>query len=136
MNAVFSNMVDTQQVLSWMHIGDLHLTEADQPNYRDLQKLLAEADANLAQAIDFVVLPGDNAEDGTEAQFLLVRDVIETLKIPLHILPGDHDFKSRSLRAFHVSLCEEAAQSANCVRRAVPVSGCRFRRHRRTRLPA
>jgi 3',5'-cyclic-AMP phosphodiesterase len=43
------------------------------------------------------VLPGDNAEDGTEEQFALVARTIDRLEIPLEIIPGDHDAKSGSL---------------------------------------
>jgi 3',5'-cyclic-AMP phosphodiesterase len=84
-------------VLSWVHFGDLHLTRADEQNDRDFQALVGHADANLKGHVDFAVLPGDNAEDGTEEQFALVARTIDKLKIPLEILPGDHDAKSGSL---------------------------------------
>jgi 3',5'-cyclic-AMP phosphodiesterase len=101
MNSTRSGAPDLRQVLSWMHIGDLHLTAAGQPNHRSLQSLVAQANLHLQGAIDFVVLPGDNADDGTEAQFGLVRETVKELRLPLHILPGDHDFKRRNLDAFY-----------------------------------
>lgn len=97
-------MPDRNGVLSWMHIGDLHIADTGGKNHCDLQELVAAANGNLAGATDFVVLPGDNADDGTEAQFGLVRDAIASLRLPVHILPGDHDDKPRNLDAFHRAL--------------------------------
>lgn len=84
-------------VLSWLHFGDLHLTHPDEQNNRDFQTLIRHANANLTGQIDFALLPGDNAEDGTESQFALISQAIDRLAIPLEILPGDHDAKSGSL---------------------------------------
>lgn len=87
--------------LVWMHIGDLHLTEAELPNHLALKEIIQQANTNLINAIDFVVLPGDNTDDGTPAQYQLLQSALSALKLPLHILPGDHDFKSRRLDAFY-----------------------------------
>ena len=88
-------------VLSWLHFGELQITGADEHNYRDYLKLIDAANRYLAGVIDVAVLPDDNADDGAEAQFQLVRQAIDPLAIPLHILPGGHDFKSRNRDAFH-----------------------------------
>ncbi|MBV8459146.1 MAG: metallophosphoesterase [Acetobacteraceae bacterium] len=101
MSSIFLCTEVSSDVLSWMHIGDLHLTKAGQPNHPDLKALISAANRNFAGAIDFIVLPGDNAGDGTEQQFGPVRDAIVSLRVPLHILPGDHDFKPRNLDAFY-----------------------------------
>jgi 3',5'-cyclic-AMP phosphodiesterase len=84
-------------VLSFVHFGDLHLTQPDEQNDLDFQALVRHANANLKGQIDFAVLPGDNVEDGTEEQFALVRQTIDRLEIPLEIIPGDHDAKSGNL---------------------------------------
>ncbi|WP_428493564.1 metallophosphoesterase family protein [Rhodopila sp.] len=88
-------------ILSWLHIGDLHITRADQENHRDLLRIVDLAQGLPAGSVDFALLPGDNADDGTPEQFALVRDAVAGLPMALHILPGDHDFKPRSLDAFH-----------------------------------
>lgn len=88
-------------VLAWLHIGDLHLTTAGAENHRDLCRIVALANGLPPGALDFAVLPGDNADDGTPEQYALLRDAIAGLPLPLHILPGDHDFKPRNLDAFH-----------------------------------
>jgi 3',5'-cyclic-AMP phosphodiesterase len=94
-------MPGEKAVLSWLHIGDLHVTEDGEQNHQDLQRIIALAEGLPPDSLDFAVLPGDNADDGTAAQFALVRDAVARLHLQLHILPGDHDFKPRSLAAFY-----------------------------------
>lgn len=89
------------RVLAWLHVGDLHLTTAEAENHRDLRRIVALANALPAGYLDFAVLPGDNADDGTPEQYALLRGVIAGLRLPLYVLPGDHDFKPRSLDAFY-----------------------------------
>jgi hypothetical protein len=60
--------------------------------------------ANLVGQIDFCVLPGDNADDGSAAQYALIRRGLDGLKIPLHVIPGDHDRKPGDLRGFYQGL--------------------------------
>jgi 3',5'-cyclic-AMP phosphodiesterase len=105
--ATETKMADTDTVLSWVHFGDLHITRAGEQNYRDFLALIDKANHQLGARVSFALLPGDNADDGAEAQFRLVRDAIANLSIPLHILPGDHDFHTRSLAPFYEILAAE-----------------------------
>ena len=66
-------------------------------------------------SLDFAVLPGDNADDGTEAQFNLVRKAVAPLRLPLHILPGDHDFKPRNLDTFYGVLAAQRLPYAETI---------------------
>jgi Icc protein len=93
--------------LVWMHIGDLHLTDAELPNHLALRDIILQANAHLAGHVDFAVLPGDNTDDGTPEQYEILRSELDLLEIPIHIIPGDHDFKSGSLNAFHEVLGAE-----------------------------
>ncbi len=95
------NHAASHSVLSWLHIGDLHITRELEQNYLDLKRIVDLARGLPADSLDFALLPGDNADDGTPEQFCLVRDAVAPLPITLHILPGDHDFKPRALDAFH-----------------------------------
>lgn len=106
-------------VVVWMHIGDLHLTVAEEANHQALREIIAQANEHLAGAIDFAVLPGDNADDGTPEQYRILQPELTRLKLPLHILPGDHDFKSRSLTAFYTELGVEKLP------KAITVKSCR-----------
>ena len=94
-------MPDRTDILSWLHIGDLHITRAGEENHRDLLRIVDLTQGLAPHSLDFAVLPGDNADDGTPEQFALVRDAVSRLALPRHILPGDHDFKPRTLDAFH-----------------------------------
>ena len=61
---------------------------------------------HLSTEIVHSIRPGDtvtihghaHADDGAEAQFRMLRDAIANLSIASHILPGDHDFRTRSGR--------------------------------------
>jgi 3',5'-cyclic-AMP phosphodiesterase len=99
-------MLDTQDAigLSWVHFGDLHITDETQANYKDFLEIIDVVNAHLAPHIDFCVLPGDNADDGTAYQYGLVRRGLDRLKSPIHIIPGDHDRKPGNLDTFYETL--------------------------------
>ena len=94
--------LDASGILSWVHFGDLHLTTEHEQNYQDLLALIAEANAHLAgeNGVNFALLPGDNADNGREAQYRLLRRALEGLRLPIRALPGDHDIQSGSLDLF------------------------------------
>jgi hypothetical protein len=112
-------MATENTVLSWVHFGDLHMTIAGERNHQDFLELIDAANRHLAGAVDFAVLPGDNADNGAEEQFRIVRKATTRLGIPLHILPGDHDFQPRNLTAFYAVLGAERLPKAH------RVAGCR-----------
>ena len=92
-----SPLADT---ISWVHFGDLHITSERETNYRDFVALIDDANAHLAGGVDFAVLPGDNADDGTEEEYRLIRRATDRLRIPLEVRTGDHDRKSGTLDAY------------------------------------
>ncbi len=96
--------IEKDMPLRFVQIGDLHLTDNGLPNHRDFIRIVDELNRHMGSCIDFVFLPGDNADDGTEAQFALVRGGLNELRLPWHAIPGDHDFKPRSLDNFYRGL--------------------------------
>lgn len=92
--------IDNPGVVSWAHIGDLHITTAAEPGYADFQTLVKQANEFLAGSVNFVFLPGDNANEGSEEEYLLIKRVTDQLHIPLFAVPGDHDAESGSLDLF------------------------------------
>jgi len=97
-----SNVNETTQILnpgvvSWVHIGDLHITTADQQSYADFKTIIANTNQYLKNGINFVYLPGDNANDGTESEYQLIKQAIDQLQEPAYAIAGDHDHKSISL---------------------------------------
>ncbi len=81
-------------VVSWVHIGDLHITTGDQQNYTDLKTIVASVNQYLKNGVNFAFISGDNANDNTEAEYQLIKDAVTPLQVPLYIVPGDHDSKA------------------------------------------
>lgn len=84
--------------LVFLHLGDLHLTDPGERNDLDLQAILQEIrrqkrheDLGDHGLIDFLYLPGDLAEDGTAAQYDLLRAALSTPHLPAFPICGDHD---------------------------------------------
>ena len=86
----------TNGIVSWVHIGDLHIQTSDMQNYKDFQTILGEINTDFAGGINFAVLPGDNANEGSDAEYQLIGQAIQAaaLKVPLYAVKGDHDEKS------------------------------------------
>jgi 3',5'-cyclic-AMP phosphodiesterase len=95
---------ENSSTLTWAHVGDLHITAEHEANYRDFQSIIDSMNTHLAGRVDFCVLPGDNADDGSADQYYLIRRALKRLKIPVHVIPGDHDRKPGNLDAFYQGL--------------------------------
>ena len=91
-------------ILVYAHIGDLHLTRAHEDNHRDLAAIVEAIGRDLGDGLDFVYLPGDNADNGTREQYKLVADAIARLPMPVHVITGDHDMEPGSLDNFYEGL--------------------------------
>jgi 3',5'-cyclic-AMP phosphodiesterase len=113
-----SDLMD-QKPLRFLHIGDLHLTEAGLQNHLDLGSIVDEVNRHAAGRIDFAFLPGDSADDGASEQFRLVHHEMSRLTVPWHAIPGDHDFKPKSLDDFYRGL------SVQRLPYVTEISGCR-----------
>ncbi len=70
--------------LSDIHIG---APNADQ----DLQNVID--DINTRDEIEFVVTTGDIGEKGRNAEFEKAKEILDQLKVPYYIIPGNHDTK-------------------------------------------
>ena len=108
----------TDDILAFAHIGDLHLTDARQRNFTDFLAIVAQVETRLARDIDFVVLPGDNADDGLPGQYALAATALKMLSVPVHVIPGDHDMEQGGLANFYRVLRAEPLPKAITVRGA------------------
>jgi hypothetical protein len=98
--------------LAFAHIGDLHIVDARQQNARDLLSIVAQIELECAHQLDFVVLPGDNADNGLSSQYAIVATTLKMPSLPVHAIPGDHDMETGSLDAFQAHLASEALPKA------------------------
>ena len=80
-------------VVSWVHVGDLHITTEDQQNYADFKTIINNVNRYLKNGVNFALLPGDNANDHAETQYRLIKQATDQLQVPLYAIPGDHDSK-------------------------------------------
>lgn len=91
---------DAAGIVSWVHIGDLHMESADGQNYADLLAIVRKINADYAGSISFVYLPGDNADHGSAAEYELVRSALDELHAPWCAIVGDHDVHEKSFDHF------------------------------------
>lgn len=85
----------SDQVVSWVHIGDLHMVDTTLSNYSDLKTIVNDINSYMKVGINFAYLPGDNANDGVTSEYQLVHGVVQNLQVPLKGVPGDHDKKGQ-----------------------------------------
>jgi hypothetical protein len=103
-------------VLAFAHVGDLHITDAKQRNFLDFLSIAAQIETECAKDIDFVVLPGDNADNGLRAQYELIATALKMLSTPVHVIPGDHDMEQGGLATFYAGLGAASLPKALTVR--------------------
>lgn len=90
---------DSAGVVTWVHIGDLHMTAAGEQNHLDLQAIVTEVNP-LLNDIAFTFVPGDIADKGSAEQYQAVRGVLDTLAGPWCAIVGDHDVHEESFDNF------------------------------------
>lgn len=97
------------KTISWVQVGDLHMDEADGMVSRErLAAIVAEVNARLGTAIDFVFLPGDNANHATPAQYAAIVEALAPLERRWRAIAGDHDFERGDLCAYEAAFPVEA----------------------------
>lgn len=77
----------TAQTFRFAHVTDTHVggsTGAD-----DLRATVA--DINAQSELDFVIVSGDITEFGSDEELVLAKQVLDGLRIPWYVIPGNHD---------------------------------------------
>jgi Icc protein len=69
-------------------LSDPHISVDDE---RAIGALRAAVDAVAQFAPDAVLVSGDLADHGDPAEYALVRELLAPLRMPVHVLPGNHD---------------------------------------------
>ena len=88
------------ETLSWIHFGDLHISNEGEQNHVDFLRLIAEANRNMRGDIAFALLPGDNADDAEADQYEVVKKAVSLCEFPVEAITGDHDKAGGNLRLF------------------------------------
>jgi 3',5'-cyclic AMP phosphodiesterase CpdA len=88
------------ETISWIHFGDLHISNEGEQNQTDFLHLIAEANRYLRSDIVFCLLPGDNADDAEADQYDVVEKAISLCEFAVEAIPGDHDKAGGSLDLF------------------------------------
>src|SRR5690349_15285624 len=82
--------VDAQKkTFRFAFISDTHIGSPNGGAEEDLRRTVA--DINSMTDIAFVVLTGDITELGTNEQLKLAKQILDELKVPYYIIPGNHD---------------------------------------------
>lgn len=84
---------------SFLVVNDLHsLDKKCQPWFEKVAKQMAGHDEKPA----FLAIAGDLADDGKPDQETAVKDIFASLKIPVYMVPGNHDYtaKEQSRKAY------------------------------------
>lgn len=87
---LFSTVSFSQQKpFRFAFISDTHIGSPNGSAEEDLRRTVR--DINAMDDIAFVVLTGDITELGTNEELKLAKQILDSLDVPWHIIPGNHD---------------------------------------------
>lgn len=99
-------------------ISDFHLTvpgehEFDGIDPADYLRASVDALNRLEPQPEFVLITGDIAENGSEKEYRTASSVLDKLRTPFYVVPGNHDTRLQLYRAFAGRACplREASDS-------------------------
>ncbi len=77
------------QPFRFAFVTDTHIGSPSGSAEEDLRRTIA--DINQMTGIAFVLVTGDVTEMGTHAELLAAKKILDELKVPYYIIPGNHD---------------------------------------------
>lgn len=82
-------------------LSDLHIgaTQEDADPAARLETVV-EAVLALPNRVDAVVVSGDLSDDGSAESYRVARSSLDRFECPVHVLPGNHDDRTRQRQAF------------------------------------
>src|SRR5690606_4945313 len=84
---VLTGAVCYAQPFKFAQVTDTHVGGAT--GAEDLRRTVR--DLNQQNDIDFVILSGDVTEFGSDEELALAKQILDSLSLPLYVLPGNHD---------------------------------------------
>lgn len=82
-----ATLLSAQTPFKFAQVTDTHVGGAT--GAEDLRRTVA--DLNKQQDIDFVILSGDVTEFGSDEELALAKQILDSLQLPLYVIPGNHD---------------------------------------------
>ena len=70
-------------------LSDTHIGSPNGSSEEDLRRTIT--DINARNDIDFVVITGDITELGSNKELALAKKILDSLRLPYYIIPGNHD---------------------------------------------
>ncbi|RGP36424.1 metallophosphoesterase [Pseudotabrizicola alkalilacus] len=92
------------------HLSDLHIsagppeTAPVRRDAPDMARLIVADLLALPQRPDAVLITGDVADGGSEADYALVRRILAPLSMPVFVVPGNHDRRGPMRAAFGATI--------------------------------
>ena len=76
---------------SFIEVNELHYVDSECGHF--FEKVVQQMKSTPG-GIDMVLIVGDLADNGHAAQEAAQRDIFDTLGVPYHVIPGNHDYLS------------------------------------------
>lgn len=89
----------SMQALDFTLLSDIHVTPGNE-NETQLRKAVEEINGNKSE---FVILSGDLTNEGSDEQLLNVKSILDQLKKPIYVIPGNHEnnWSQSALKSFN-----------------------------------
>lgn len=79
---------DSSDRLRFAFVTDTHIAKGSQ-SIADLRACLK--DINGQDSLDFVIFGGDVSDFGTDEEFAIAKNLMDTLRLPYYVVQGNHD---------------------------------------------
>lgn len=87
----FLNLSAQGQAFRFAHLTDLHVSPNNSQPEEDLRRSVQQI--NATSGIDFVLITGDITEEGDRVSLQQTKSILDLLKMPYYIVPGNHETK-------------------------------------------
>ena len=99
-----------QGTFRFAQLTDIHLTPNNPNPTEDLLRSVAQI--NATDSIDFVLVTGDLTEEGDRTTMEKVKSCLDLLKVPYHVVLGNHETKWSDSGCTEKSLAANASSSS------------------------
>ncbi len=72
-------------------LSDIHIVESGSPSVKDLRASIT--DINKNKEVCFTIITGDIADFGEDSILRVAKGLLDSLRMPYYIVPGNHDTK-------------------------------------------